>query len=196
MRFHVNLPSEYIKPIFGDVMTIIDTCQCIDQGSVRWYHNGVYVGDGPYYQEEGGLTGSYYATLTMNGVETRTCEQTDVTTLVTEGGTEKVVTVYPNPTTGISTVRVRDFETSRLRDFETSRRRDFKTSRHRDFETSSGRAGETSGERHLMRVLSVNGVEMECREFEGESTVLDLLHYPQGQYLVWVDGKVVRVIRN
>lgn len=98
VTFAVNLSRNYTMPIFSDVISIIDTCHCIDQSSVKWYHNGTYVGDGPYYQEVGGLTGSYHATLMMNNKATRTCEQTDLTTLVPEAAAVQTkVTAYPNP---------------------------------------------------------------------------------------------------
>lgn len=107
VTFHVNLSRNYTMPIFSDVISIIDTCNCIDQSSIKWFHNNVYVGDGPYYQEVGGLTGTYHATLTMNGVSTRTCEQTDVTTLVTEAPAAKVsVSVYPNPVERRTTIGI------------------------------------------------------------------------------------------
>ena len=98
VTFHVNLSRNYTMPIFSDVISIVDTCHCIDHSTVKWYHNGVYVGDGPYYQEVGGLTGSYHVTMTMNNVDSRTCEQTDLTTIVPEASSVKtVVKAYPNP---------------------------------------------------------------------------------------------------
>lgn len=107
VTFHVNLSRLYIQPIFSDVISIVDSCQCIDHSSVKWYHNGVYVGDGPYYQEPGGLTGTYHATLTMNGVSQVTCEQTDVTTLVSEdAAAPATVNVYPNPVADRVTVSI------------------------------------------------------------------------------------------
>lgn len=107
VTFHVNLSRNYTMPIFSDVISIVDTCNCIDHSSVKWYHNGVYVGDGPYYQEVGGLTGTYHVTLTMNNVPERTCEQTDVTTLVTDAApAAEKVTVYPNPVIDRATISI------------------------------------------------------------------------------------------
>ena len=98
VSFLVNLSRNYTMPIFSDVISIVDTCNCIDQSSVKWYHNGTYVGDGPYYQEEGGLTGSYHVTMVINGNSVQTCEQYDVTTLVPEAASlEATVDAYPNP---------------------------------------------------------------------------------------------------
>ena len=98
VSFLVNLSRNYTMPIFNDVISIVDTCHCIDQSSIKWYHNGIYVGDGPYYQEVGGLTGSYHVTMTINGQNKQTCEQTDLTTIVPELATTQTnVTAYPNP---------------------------------------------------------------------------------------------------
>lgn len=99
VTFLVNLSRNLTMPIFNDVISIVDTCHCIDHASVKWYHNGTYVGDGPYYQEIGGLTGSYHAQFSINGQTKVTCEQTDLTTIVPELGTQPAtVNVYPNPT--------------------------------------------------------------------------------------------------
>ena len=169
VTFHVNLPDSYIKPLFYDLMALIDTCHCLTD--VQWYHRADAVSDWTlipgandyFYHEEGGLTGQYRVSAKMNGVPTFTCPQEDNHTLLRSDATSSLK-ASPNPTTGITTVRLQDFE--------------------------------TSSQRHLMRVLSVNGVEMERREFDGDSTVLDLSHYPQGQYMVCVDGVVVKVIKN
>ena len=111
VTFHVNLSRIYIQPIFSDVISIVDTCNCIDHSTVKWYHNGVYVGDGPYYQEVGGLTGSYHATLTINNVTERTCEQTDLTTYVTESApAPATVSAYPNPAVDRVTVSIENSE--------------------------------------------------------------------------------------
>lgn len=108
--FHVNLPDAYIMPIFSDVISIVDPSHTIDQNSVLWYHDGVYVGAGPYYQQPGGLTGSYFATFTINGVPNRTCEQDDFTHYPTDAATVNV-TVYPNPTVDDVTVHVENAST-------------------------------------------------------------------------------------
>lgn len=99
VTFKVNLSKNYVMPIFVDVISIVDTCHCIDQSSVKWFHNGSYVADGPYYQEPGGvLTGTYHATFTMNGVARVTCEQDDVNTLISQEPVSTKLTAYPNPT--------------------------------------------------------------------------------------------------
>lgn len=106
-NFTVNLSKNYVMPIFVDVISVIDTCHCIDQSSVKWYHNGSYVADGPYYQEPGGvLTGTYHATFSMNGVPRITCEQDDVNTIISEEPQSTKLTAYPNPAIDRVTLRL------------------------------------------------------------------------------------------
>ena len=45
-------------------------------------------------------------------------------------------------------------------------------------------------------MVNTVGIEMESRTFEGETTTIDMQSYPRGNYMVSVDGMVVRVIRN
>ena len=67
MQLNINkLSKDYIRPIFNDVITIVDTCDCINQESVVWFHNGEEVGSGPYYQQEGGLDGIYFAEFSFS----------------------------------------------------------------------------------------------------------------------------------
>lgn len=101
----VNVPKFYTMPIFSDVISIVDTCHCIDQSTVVWYHNGVRVGTGAYYQEpSGSLTGTYHVEMVVNGVPAKSCEQDDMNTIVTDAAVA-MVTVYPNPT--VDRVRVK-----------------------------------------------------------------------------------------
>lgn len=107
VSFVVNVSRNYTMPIFNDVISIVDTCNCIDHSSVKWYHNGTYVGDGPYYQEEGGLTGTYHVTMVMNGNSVRTCEQDDMNTIVPEAeNVQASVSTYPNPAVDVVNVTI------------------------------------------------------------------------------------------
>lgn len=98
VSFQVNLSRNYVRPIFSDVVGVVDTCNCINLSTVKWYHNGVYVADGPCYQEVGGLTGTYHVTMEMNNTSMMTCEQDDLTTTAPEAASvTATVTTYPNP---------------------------------------------------------------------------------------------------
>ena len=110
VKFHVNLPETYVMPLFSDVIAVIDTCHCLTD--IQWYHRET--GDPTwtlipgandyYYQQNGGLTGEYFVSCKMNGVDTYTCPQQDMTTLVSD---EPVtVKAYPNPTAGQVSISV------------------------------------------------------------------------------------------
>lgn len=109
IEFNVKLSKDYIRPIFNDVITIVDTCDCINQESVVWFHNGEEVGSGPYYQQEGGLDGIYFAEFSFLGDDTRhrTCDQTDFTeNNYPEEVPATKVSAYPNPTTNSVNIKL------------------------------------------------------------------------------------------
>ena len=106
VSFHVNLPETYVMPLFGDVIALIDTCHCLTD--IQWYHRenataqwkAIDGATGLYYRQEGGLTGEYFASCRMDGVETFTCQQDDMNSLVSDNGSAKVM-AFPNPTSDI-----------------------------------------------------------------------------------------------
>ena len=110
VKFHVNLPETYVMPLFGDVIALVDTCHCLTD--IQWYHRET--GDPTwtpipgandyYYQQSGGLTGEYFVSCKMNGMDTYTCPQQDVSTLISDQPVS--VKAYPNPTAGQVSVRV------------------------------------------------------------------------------------------
>ena len=168
VNLHVNLPQTYTMPLFDNVIALVDTCNCFTD--IQWYHRAdanaewqaIPGANDYYYREEGGLTGEYFVRAKMNGVETYTCPQSDVTTLISEEQQAVKVSAYPNPTAENVNVVVSGSNTTT----------------------------------HLLRVISTVGVEMESRTFEGPSTTIDMQSYQRGNYVVSVDGVVVRVIRN
>lgn len=168
VSLHVNLPETYTMPLFDNVIALVDTCHCFT--NIQWYHRA-NAGDewaaipgatDYYYREEGGLTGEYFVRADMNGVQTYTCPQSDVATLISDDAQPAKIMAYPNPTSESVTVAV------------------------------SGSRTDT----HLMSVINTMGVEMESRTFEGDNVTIDMRGYQKGNYMVSVDGMVVRVIRN
>ena len=163
---HVNLPETYVRPLFNDVIALVDTCHCLT--NVQWYHREAGEADWTaipgandyVYHQPGGLTGEYFASARFNGVDTYTCPQVDVTTLISDA--QPTLTVWPNPTTGNVTL-------------------DIDGSQHQT---------------HQLRIMSTVGIELERRTFDGNSLPIDLSGYPKGSYVVSVDGMMVRVIRN
>lgn len=110
LSLHVNLPETYVMPLFSDVIALIDTCHCLTD--VQWYHREagetqwtLIPGANDYvYQQEGGLTGEYFASCKMNGVQTYTCPQQDMENLISES--KVTIKAYPNPTAGNVTVSI------------------------------------------------------------------------------------------
>lgn len=103
--FTVNYSNDYITDIFDDVVSIVNVENLFS--TYQWYHNGVAI-DGatmPYYQEEGGLTGTYYVRVNRGtATEGRTCEKTF------NNATAKTVKVSPNPVSGNAKVILHGFE--------------------------------------------------------------------------------------
>lgn len=69
VTFTVNIPTVDIKRLFDDVVAIDNK-----EGkytSYQWYHNGELIPGATlqYYQEKGGLSGSYYVEVTVEGLD-------------------------------------------------------------------------------------------------------------------------------
>ena len=168
VTFHVDLPSGYVKPLFDNVIALVDTCQCFTD--IQWYHRAnssevwkpIPGATGYYYREVGGLTGEYFVNAKMYGVPTYTCPQSDFVHLVSDGSKEAKVTAWPNPSSSTMNVLVEG----------------------------------SDEEVHTLRVLNTVGVELENRTFEGPTTTLDVSTWQRGSYVVSVDGMVVRVVKG
>lgn len=110
LKLHLNLPETYVMPLFDDVIALVDTCQCLTD--VQWYHREagetqwtlIPGANDYYYRQEGGLTGEYFVSCKMNGADTYTCPQDDMSTLISESPVS--VKAYPNPTAGKVTVYI------------------------------------------------------------------------------------------
>ncbi len=166
ISFHVNLPETYVMPLYNDVIALVDTCHCLTD--IQWYHREAGAtqwdlipgANDYYYCQEGGLTGEYFVSCKMDGMETFTCPQQNMSALISDQ--TKSVYSYPNPTSGKVRVAV------------------------------EGSASST----HELRVLNAMGVVIENVTFTGNSTSIDLSAYKHGSYILTVDGKVTRVIKN
>ena len=169
VTFHVNLPETYTRPLFKNVIALVDTCHCFTD--IQWYYRAdatqewaaIPGATGYYYHANADqLDGQFFVKAKMNGVETFTCPQTDVETLITDEDGDISMDVFPNPTTDRVTVTVNGSQQTT----------------------------------HTLRILNTLGVELENGTFEGDITTIDFSRYQRGSYMVSVDGTVVRVIRN
>ncbi len=105
--FVVNLPVHYIDQIFEDVVSIDNRENRFY--SYQWYHNGDAIPGAtlPYYQELGGITGSYYVAVNQGGEgAARTCERTSWKA----GKGSPKVSVMPNPASSVATVTLHGFD--------------------------------------------------------------------------------------
>ena len=168
INFAVNLSKNYVRPLFADVMAVVDTCHCLS--GIQWYRDGVAVSGatGYYFQEPDGSTAghTYYVHATVatgsgSSVTGFTCEQSDTVGYVQEEA-PATVTLYPNPTADVATIEVQN----------------------------------AASDVHTLRVMNVMGVTLINTTFEGSTTTIDLGHMVQGSYTVSVDGTVVRVIKR
>ena len=170
VTIHVNLPETYVMPLFSDVIALVDTCHCLTD--VQWYHREAGATD---WEAIPGANDYYYhqeGGLTGEYfVSARYNGQPTYTCPQSDMTTlitepQPTLTAYPNPTRDVVTLEV------------------------------GGQWSVVSGQQHVLRVLTLQGVELERRVFEGSTLQLDLSAYQRGSYVVSVDGMVVRVIRN
>ena len=110
VSFHVNLPETYVVALFDDVMAVVDTCECLTD--IQWYWRAnstdqwqaIEGATGYYYKQAGGLSGEFFIHAKMNGIDTYTCPQEDLS-LYADGKRAKV-TAYPNPVQSTTTVTI------------------------------------------------------------------------------------------
>ena len=87
VTFHVNLPETYTQPLFNNTIALVDTCECFTD--IQWYHRAnssqawqaIEGANGFYHHIENDLTGEYFVSVKMNGVQTFTCPQIDMRSL-------------------------------------------------------------------------------------------------------------------
>ncbi|MBR6167496.1 MAG: T9SS type A sorting domain-containing protein, partial [Paludibacteraceae bacterium] len=170
VTFHVNLPETYVRPLFDNVIALVDTCHCLTDIQWYWRANSTELwqpiegANGYYYHVDGKLTGEYFVYAKMNGEPTYTCGQTDMETLYgeTQKASAPVVKAYPNPVVTTTTVTI-----------------------------------ENSTEWiHNIRIVNLMGVEVMSDTFEGNETNVEMSGYPQGNYMISVDGIVVKVMKK
>ena len=171
VTIHVNLPETYVMPLFSDVIALVDTCHCLTD--VQWYHREAGAADweaipgaNDYYYHQEGGLTGEYF------VSARYNGQPTYTCPQSDMTTlitepQPTLTAYPNPTRDVVTLELLTPHSSLL-----------------------------TAQTHVLRLLNLQGVELERRVFEGSTLQLDLSAYQRGSYVVSVDGMVVRVIRN
>ena len=170
VTFHVNLPETYVRPLFDNVIALVDTCNCLTD--IQWYWRAnstdtwvaIPGANGYYYHSDTKLAGEYFVSAKMNGEPTYTCGQADMETLYGDDNKQQNVQVkaYPNPVVTTTTVTIEGSE---------------------NFD-------------HNLRVVNLTGVEVLNTTFEGNETTVDMNGYVTGNYMISVDGIVVKVMKK
>ena len=168
VTFHVNLPETYVRPLFDNVIALVDTCNCLTD--IQWYWRAnstdtwvaIPGANGYYYHSDTKLEGEFFVYAKMNGEPTYTCAQADLETLYGDDTKQAKVQAYPNPVITTTTVTIENSENNE----------------------------------HNVRIVNLMGAEAERFTFEGNETVVDMTDYPQGNYMISVDGIVVKVMKQ
>ncbi|MBR6310113.1 MAG: hypothetical protein IKR52_02800, partial [Paludibacteraceae bacterium] len=168
VSFHVNLPKTYTAVLFDNVISLVNTCNCLTD--IQWYHRdssddiwqAIDGANGYYYRQLGSLTGEYFVSVKMNEVATYTCPQTDMETLYGDGSKIVRVNVVPNPVVDNATVTIQGSDKLT----------------------------------HSLSIINLMGAEMEYRTFEGDATTVEMGEYISGNYMISVDGVAVKVIKK
>lgn len=110
----VNLSSDYITDIWSDVVSVVNKVDLDDPGnltprfvSYQWYRDGepISMATRPYYQQPGGLVGSYHARVVTTSGETLTiCPKT----WGAASSKSLSLRVFPNPVTAAVNVELSD----------------------------------------------------------------------------------------
>ena len=169
VRFHVNLPETYTVMLFKNVIALVDTCHCFTD--VQWYHRADATS---VWQAIPGANGYYYhaTTAQLSG---------EFFVKVKMDGVE----TYTCPQSDLETLYGDSEQPVTVSAYPNP-----------TTESVSVTISGSDQPVHMLRVTSTVGVEMEQRTFEGDNTVIDMRDYQRGNYMVIVDGIVVRVIRN
>ena len=170
VTFHVNLPETYVRPLFDNVIALVDTCNCLTD--IQWYWRAnssepwqpIEGANGYYYHADGKLTGEYFVSAKMNGEPTYTCGQADMETLYGEGQQAQapVVRAYPNPVVNTTTVTIENSDAAE----------------------------------HTLRIVNLMGAEVLSATFEGTETKVEMGTFVQGNYMISVDGVTVKVLKK
>ena len=169
VSFHVNLPETYTVVLFDNVIALVDTCHCFTD--IQWYHRADASSD--WYAIPGATGYYYHATdAQLKG---------EFFVKVRMNGIE----TYTCPQTDMETLYSDNEQSVSVKAYPNPAT-----------ELVTIAISGSTEPIHKLRIINNLGVEMESITFEGDSTVINMSNYQQGNYMVTVDGAVVIVIRN
>ena len=169
VTFHVNLPETFITPLFNNTIALVDTCNCFTD--IQWYWRA---DDSQLWQPIEGATGHYYH------VEGK---------LEGEYFVQARMNGEPTYTCGQA-----DMET--LYGAEKQAKVVVKAFPNPVVNTTTVTIENSENWNHSLRVVNLTGVEMFRTTFEGNETVVRMDGFVQGNYMISVDGIVVKVMKK
>ncbi len=172
VTFHVNLPETYVKPMFDNTIILVDTCECFTD--IQWYHRA---NSTEAWQPIEGATGHYY-------------RPADGSKLTGEYFVKASMNGVPTYTCGQA-----DMENLYGADNKQVNAI-VKAFPNPVITTTNVTIENSENYEHNLRIVNLMGVEMQSTTFEGNETVVDMNGYVQGNYMISVDGIVVKVMKQ
>ncbi len=172
VTFHVNLPETYVTPLFENTIALVDTCNCFTD--IQWYHRA---DASEAWQPIAGATGRYYRP---------------------EGGAKLTGEYFVKATwKGIPTYTCgqADMETLYGADKQQPKAT-VKAFPNPVVNTTTVTIENSENWNHSLRVVNLMGVEVMNSTFEGNETTVDMDGFVQGNYMISVDGIVVKVMKQ
>ena len=171
VTFHVNLPETYVTPMFDNTIALVDTCNCFTD--IQWYHRA---DASEAWQPIAGATGYYY-------------RPADGSKLTGEFFVQAKMNGVPTYTCGQA-----DMQT--LYGADKQQKAIVKAFPNPVVNTTTVSIEHSDNWEHALRVVNLMGVEIINTTFEGDRTTIDLDGHAQGNYMISVDGIVVKVMKQ
>lgn len=168
VNIHVNLPQTYTMPLFDNVIALVDTCNCFTD--IQWYHRA-------------NSTDTWTAIPGANGYYYR--EEGGLTGDYFVRAKMNDVLTYTCPQANLTDLISDETPAATVVAYPNPTTESVNITIEGSYDNI-----------HTLRVISTLGVEMEYRTFEGNSTTVDMRSFQLGNYIVNVDGMVVRVIKK
>ena len=171
VTFHVNLPETYVTPMFDNTIALVDTCNCFTD--IQWYHRA---DASEAWQPIAGATGYYY-------------RPADGSKLTGEFFVQAKMNGVPTYTCGQA-----DMQT--LYGADKQQKAIVKAFPNPVVNTTTVSIEHSDNWEHALHVVNLMGVEIINTTFEGDRTTIDLDGHAQGNYMISVDGIVVKVMKQ
>lgn len=170
VSFHVNLPETYVRPLFSNTIVLVDTDRCFTD--IQWYHRN---NSSEAWKPIPGATGHYYRPENGAKLEGEYFVSAKMNGEPTYTCAQyDMETLYGEPT---QKAKVRAYPNPVVNS------------------TTITVEGFDKYE-HDLRIVNLKGIEMARKCFQGNEVTIDMSSYPGGNYLFYVDGIVVKVIKK